>query len=195
MSICRSSASCAQIVDDRRYLHSVVKLINNWRSHPDILKFPNEEFYRGDLVPRADPMVTHSLLRWDGLATPNFPIVFHSIRGKDEREATSPSFFNADEASLVKQYLIDLFGDRRLRLSESSQLAPFLTSLIRLKCAKSESTDIGIIAPYHAQVCKIRKILPQTARDIKVGSVEEFQGQVRFWVILILGICLSDFEY
>jgi superfamily I DNA and/or RNA helicase len=38
--------------------------------------------------------------------------------------------------------------------------------------------DIGIIAPYQAQCLKLRKALKDVASDIKVGSVEEFQGQV-----------------
>ena len=40
--------------------------------------------------------------------------------------------------------------------------------------------DIGVIAPYHAQCVKIRKALQSYgAEKVKVGSVEEFQGQVR----------------
>lgn len=41
---------------------------------------------------------------------------------------------------------------------------------------------IGVITPYHAQRCKILDLLYKDPkfRDIKVGSVEEFQGQVRF---------------
>lgn len=38
--------------------------------------------------------------------------------------------------------------------------------------------DIGIIAPYHAQCLKLRKALANVGDGIKVGSVEEFQGQV-----------------
>jgi hypothetical protein len=39
--------------------------------------------------------------------------------------------------------------------------------------------DIGVITPYHAQCQKIRAVLRPIADGIKVGSVEEFQGQVR----------------
>lgn len=38
--------------------------------------------------------------------------------------------------------------------------------------------EIGVIAPYHAQCVKIRKMLSGVADEVKVGSVEEFQGQV-----------------
>lgn len=34
-----------------------------------------------------------------------------------------------------------------------------------------------MISPYHAQVQKIRRLLKN--KEIKVGSVEEYQGQVR----------------
>jgi superfamily I DNA and/or RNA helicase len=40
--------------------------------------------------------------------------------------------------------------------------------------------DIGVIAPYKAQVRAIREVLKHAKlSDISVGSVEQFQGQVR----------------
>jgi len=47
------------------------------------------------------------------------PIIFHAIQGKDEREASSPSFFNVSEASEVKTYVKMLKEDTRLALSMS----------------------------------------------------------------------------
>ena len=41
-----------------------------------------------------------------------------------------------------------------------------------------EPAHIGVIAPYRAQCTKIRKALKQMAPEIKVGSVEEYQGDV-----------------
>lgn len=38
--------------------------------------------------------------------------------------------------------------------------------------------DIGVIAPYHAQCQRIRQQLDAGSSEVKVGSVEEFQGQV-----------------
>ena len=42
----------------------------------------------------------------------------------------------------------------------------------------SADEDIGVITPYHAQCVRIRSILRPIADGVKVGSVEEFQGQV-----------------
>lgn len=47
------------------------------------------------------------------------PIIFHAIQGKDEREASSPSFFNVSEASEVKAYVKMLKEERSLTLSMS----------------------------------------------------------------------------
>jgi hydrogenase maturation factor HypE len=42
-----------------------------------------------------------------------------------------------------------------------------------------DTEDIGVIAPYKAQVRTIREVLKQVnLSDISVGSVEQFQGQV-----------------
>ena len=47
--------------------------------------------------------------------------------------------------------------------------------------------SICVISPYHAQVRKIRQLLRQAGLvDVKVGSVEEFQGQVRVQLFYIL---------
>lgn len=146
-----------------------MKLTKNWRSHPSILKYPNEQFYKAELEPHGDQVVTHSLLRSDLLVRAGFPLVFHALQGKDMREASSPSFFNADEASQVKRYIQELKGDQKLRLKDE---------------------NIGVIAPYHAQVQKIRKLLQSFASGVKVGSVEEFQGQVCSFYLSIITLLL-----
>ncbi|KAG8870410.1 hypothetical protein FRB97_009799 [Tulasnella sp. 331] len=151
---------------------TVVKLIKNWRSHPAILKFPNEEFYKGELEPHADEVITHSCLRWDMLPTTTFPMMFHAIKGKDERQSTSPSFFNIAEASAVGEYVRDLKGHRQLRLMDP---------------------EIGVISPYNAQCQKIRAVIRIQHPGVKVGSVEEFQGQERR--VIIISTVRSSMDY
>ena len=100
----------------------VVKLLKNWRSHESILRFPDNYFYAGELQACGDPALINSYLQSDILPTRGFPMIFHAISGKDEREASSPSFFNRGEATLVKEYVQDLMSDRRVRISTSVEL-------------------------------------------------------------------------
>ena len=137
---------------------SVVKLVMNFRSHNAILKFPNEQFYGGTLLACGNPRLIDAYIGSSHLVSKNFPVIFHSISGKDLREASSPSFFNIDEATQVKTYVQALRADRKVRISDG---------------------EIGVIAPYHAQCLKIRTVLRNVADGVQVGSVEEFQGQVR----------------
>lgn len=65
----------------------------------------------------------------------NFPILFHHVLGKDEREANSPSFFNVAEIEVLVSYLQDL-----------------LQTQGKKGIAKISPKEIGIIAPYRKQV-------------------------------------------
>uniref|UniRef100_A0A7N8Y3R7 RNA helicase n=1 Tax=Mastacembelus armatus TaxID=205130 RepID=A0A7N8Y3R7_9TELE len=154
-------------VFDNRF---VTKLLRNYRSHPAILKVPNELFYDGELQVCADEILRNSYCRWEYLPKMNFPVIFHSVTGVDEREASSPSFFNVTEVEVLMDYVKKL-----LQTQGKKGLATI------------SPKDIGIIAPYRKQVQKIRKALEKVGKDLKVrnmdhlkvGSVEEFQGQER----------------
>ena len=100
---------------------SVVKLTKNFRSHNAILRFPNDCFYDGELEQCAEPAVIKKYLGSAYLPAKQFPIVFHAVSGKDDREASSPSFFNVDEVLQVKSYVQGLKEDRHFRTS----LSPF----------------------------------------------------------------------
>lgn len=148
----------------------VTKLLRNYRSHPAILKVPNELFYDGELQCCADEVLRNSYCGWEYLKNKNFPVIFHGVTGIDERESNSPSFFNIAEVEVLMDYvrkLLETHGKKgRATISPK---------------------DIGIIAPYRKQVQKIRKALEKVGKDfkfkdmntLKVGSVEEFQGQER----------------
>ena len=65
---------------------TLTKLVNNYRSHPDILELPNRLFYQGELVPhahRAD--VKHSLSHWEHAPNPRCPLIFCGVEGKSRR--------------------------------------------------------------------------------------------------------------
>ena len=91
--------------------------MKNFRSHPDILKFSNDHFYKSELKTCGNPAMIHSLENYEELPKKRFPIIFHGIVGKDERESKSPSFFNVDEVTQVKKYCMSLLSDKKYRLS------------------------------------------------------------------------------
>ncbi|KAJ1138600.1 hypothetical protein NDU88_004981 [Pleurodeles waltl] len=154
----------------------VTKLLQNYRSHPAILKIPNDLFYDGELQECADEILSHSYCNWEHLPKQGFPIIFNGVLGEDQREGNSPSFFNVTEVDAVVSYLKKL-----------------LTTQGKKGKSKLSPKEIGIISPYRKQVEKIRKAITKLdpvlkgmndIKDLKVGSVEEFQGQERRVIII-----------
>ncbi|XP_067446394.1 RNA helicase Mov10l1 [Thunnus thynnus] len=142
----------------------VTKLIYNYRSHEALITLPSKLFYQGELCFKAPRAVVDSLCQWKNLPKKGFPLLFHGVRGTEMREGNNPSWFNPVEAVQVMLYCC--------------QLAKKLYNPV-------DAFDIGIIAPYKKQCEKIRVLLGKVGlSDIKVGSVEEFQGQ-EFLVIII----------
>ncbi|XP_072528268.1 RNA helicase Mov10l1 isoform X2 [Salminus brasiliensis] len=148
----------------------VTKLVYNYRSHEVLLSLPSRLFYGGELCVRSQRAVVDSLCHWSRLPTKGFPLIFHGVRGTEMREGNNPSWFNPGEAVQVMFYCC--------------QLAKRLYNPI-------PATDIGIISPYRKQAEKIRVLLHRVGlADIKVGSVEEFQGQE--FLIIILSTVRSN---
>ncbi|XP_041083835.1 putative helicase MOV-10 [Polyodon spathula] len=165
--------------------HFVTKLLRNYRSHPAILKIPNELFYDGELQVFANEILRNSFCTWENLPKKGFPVVFHGVQGLDEREGNSPSFFNVSEIDVVVSHVKKLLqnqGKKGIR-----KLSP---------------KEIGIISPYRKQVQKIRsavntvdkelKSMPDI-KELKVGSVEEFQGQER--TVILISTVRSTMDY
>uniref|UniRef100_A0A8C3XKH0 RNA helicase n=2 Tax=Chelydra serpentina TaxID=8475 RepID=A0A8C3XKH0_CHESE len=161
------------------------KLLRNYRSHAALLEIPNQKFYDGELQECADRLISYSYCTWEELPTQGFPIIFHGVFGEDQRECNSPSFFNTLEVDALVGYLKKLLQSQGKR--GHSRISP---------------KEIGIIAPYRKQVEKIRLAITKKDRDLmnlpdikelKVGSVEEFQGQERR--VLLISTVRSCTEY
>ncbi|KAM3858874.1 putative helicase mov-10-B.1 [Diretmus argenteus] len=141
----------------------ITKLLKNYRSHPDILKIPNDLFYEGELQFCADEKMRNSYCGWKYLPMKDFPVIFHRVVGTNEQESDSPSLFNIAEVEVLMDYLKILVCGQR----------------------KTKPRNIGIIATYRKQVEKIHKALEivdkdlggKKLEDITVGTVEEFQGK------------------
>ncbi|KAJ0036768.1 hypothetical protein NQD34_005445 [Periophthalmus magnuspinnatus] len=160
-------------VFDNRF---VTKLLRNYRSHPAILQIPNELFYDGELQAYADEQ-RNSCCSFGPLPQKGFPIIFHKVTDS----SSSFLLFNNAEVDVLMDYVKDLLqtqGNNGL-----SNISP---------------QDIGIIAPYRKQVQKICMALQKVEKDykiknmsnLKVGTLEEFQGQERR-VILVSTVRIS----
>ena len=88
-------------------------------------------FYDNELRACADEALRSCLCDWSGLKKKGFPVIFEAVRGQDQREEKSPSFFNPQEVSAVLRYVENLMDARGLPLKTS---------------------EIGVISPYHRQV-------------------------------------------
>jgi len=116
------------------------------------------------LIPQSDIILQQALYGWEELPNPSFPIIFHGIEGREEREKKSPSWFNVHEAKIVVNYIDKLRESRKFRIN---------------------FRDIGVISPYRKQVSKLKILFKAKNFDgIKVGSVEEFQGQEKKIIII-----------
>ncbi|XVE81647.1 hypothetical protein DITRI_Ditri15bG0082000 [Diplodiscus trichospermus] len=139
----------------------VTKLVRNYRCDPEILYLPSLLFYNGELIPCKDERGSF-LNSVKFLPNKEFPIYFFGIQGCDEREGSNPSWFNRIEASKVVE---------------------IVKSLTASGVVSEE--DIGVITPYRQQVLKLKKAFENLEiPDIKVGSVEQFQGQERKVIII-----------
>lgn len=120
--------------------------------------------------------ITHHLLQSDVLPKKDFPVVFHGIVGNEKRTKRSPSYFNIHEATVVRNYCAKLIEDTERRICECGSIVCYSSPFLSLSV---DPEDIGVIAPYRAQVRAIRELLKQARLgEISVGSVEQFQGQV-----------------
>lgn len=128
----------------------------SFRSHPGILKIPNELFYDGELRPCMH-LESSSYESWEGLfrkviraysnifhptvssyffpGFQDFPVIFHGVAGTNQRDSSSPSLYNMAEVNVLMEYL------------------KLLIKHLHKQCAGSiQPQEIGIIAPYRKQV-------------------------------------------
>lgn len=149
----------------------VTKLKKNYRSLPSILHIYSELFYDNELEAEIDEENSHEIkllqsideLLWNrNIANKKCAVYFVNVNGRNLRTPDSSSWFNDEEAS--KAFIFTC----------------------RLKKLGISMKNVGIITPYSLQVKRLRSIIDEGIPDsgLKVGSVEEFQGQERDIILL-----------
>ena len=141
------------------------QLIVQYRMHEDIMQYSSKCFYGGSL--QANETVRTHLLT-DLVAPPHpellqSPVTFVDTAGagwEEEQEVDGESRFNAQEAEWILQQVRELC---------SSGIEP---------------KDIAIIAPYAAQVRRLRQNCPFKA--IEIDTVDGFQGREKEAILITL---------
>ncbi|XP_071557850.1 putative helicase MOV-10 [Temnothorax nylanderi] len=142
----------------------ITKLVQNFRSHENILHVSNKQFYCGDLKICGGADIRMAL-NWSQLPNKNFPMIFQEVLGTETRSANR-SVCNTAEVLAVLMYV---------------------SILIKAKFGKHVITpkDIGIVTPFKQQQLDITHHLEaMKLKGITVGTVETFQGQERNVMIL-----------
>eukprot|EP01111_Echinosteliopsis_oligospora_P015569 TRINITY_DN6195_c0_g1_i1.p1 TRINITY_DN6195_c0_g1~~TRINITY_DN6195_c0_g1_i1.p1 ORF type:complete len:290 (-),score=58.16 TRINITY_DN6195_c0_g1_i1:42-911(-) len=149
-----------------------VRLLRSYRAHPEILKLYSHLFYEGKLIPEAEISSVSTLCSLPFLPQKSCPFLFHHVQGIERREQDSPSWFNQKELEAVMAFIQKLMKQR----------------------FDLTADDIGIITPYRKQVQKFTQWFHHfpALKNIKVGTVENFQGQEKRVIILSLVRSVSD---
>jgi putative helicase MOV10L1 len=161
-----------------------VRLVENYRSHADVLDLPSRLFYDASLVARATSEVTRLPASLVDRREPEHEpgdaskagsesddggrparVLFYGVRGAQTREGDgeAPSYFNAPEARALVELLASWLARGGGAGGEDDVL---------------RASDVGVIAPYRAQVIRLRRLLRARGLGaVRVGTVDDYQGQ------------------
>ncbi len=138
----------AKVIDGDRGL----LLDRTWRLHPAICRFTSELFYENRLEPidtmKNQRLVTDSAFRESGLY---FVPVSH-----EGNQSSAP-----EEAEAIAALVKNLLATTRAWINADGVTQKFTPK------------EILIVAPYNAQVGRLRRLIP----DVRIGTVDKFQGQ------------------
>jgi DNA replication ATP-dependent helicase Dna2 len=134
-----------------------VMLTHQYRMNQRIQVFASSEFYDGQLRPATPEVAGRTLDDLEGVSRDALP---ENLR---------------DPVSFV-----DVEGDRS-QYTDSEEAARIAALIETYEAAGLERTDIGVIAPFRAQVSEISKHIPD---DVAVDTVDRFQGSSQEVIIV-----------
>lgn len=145
----------------------LTKLLYNYRALPSIMSVYSKLFYENELVSmvsETDSYEAQYLAKLQTIFEPHLEMprthgtIFHGIQGENMQDMDSPSWYNPSEAREVFLLTVMLYRHN---------VPP---------------DHIGILTPYAKQVKTLRSMFITADVNMpKIGSVEEFQGQVSNW--------------
>ncbi len=149
-----------------------VFLDTTYRLHPDICRFISNTFYEERLKPKACTNQRQIILskKNDSLITKKSGILFVPVKHEGNSQSSNEEVEKIKK--LIKELLKCSFKDHKASLHNEARSLTI--------------DDILIVAPYNMQVLKIKEMIPQ----VKVGSVDKFQGQEA--PVIIVSMCSSN---
>jgi len=96
----------------------IIVLHRNWRSHGAIFAWSNRYLYEDMMRDYGNAYITYHMVHSEVLPKKGFPVVFHGVRGNGERTKSSPSYFNVVEASVIRNYCVNLVRDPERKICE-----------------------------------------------------------------------------
>ena len=145
----------------------VVKLVQNFRSHPYLFKFSNEMFYSNELISKGPLNLINLAIGSNILPNSHVPLIFCNVRGEEFHESNSMSYYNPTEVNTVIKYVTLLMHPPGLNNRQITE------------------EEIGIITPYRSQVMHLKTRLQNlNLSKIQVGTIESFQGMEKLCTII-----------
>ncbi len=140
-----------------------------YRMHSQIMTFSSREFYENGLI--ADPQVATHLLS--------------DLPGAAENEITNCAVHFIDTAGAGYEEQIEPNGESRFNEQEADLVLQKAQALID---AGVMPGDIAIVAPYSAQVKRLRELWTQRggAEEVEIDSIDGFQGREKEAVLVSL---------
>ncbi len=132
------------------------RLKYQYRMNSEILSFPNSKFYDGDLEPGNETVSSQQLEPFKGDMIDNSPYQVLAIANPGRND--------------------------RLQVNYAESLTIFLSVHDLIVNGNVAPSDIGIIAPFRAQVALLRSMLPYP--EIEIDTVDRYQGSEREVILL-----------
>lgn len=153
-----------KLIDGEFDTDYVTQLRKNYRNHPSIMKFSNENFYNSQLISACPDEILEFAKDPELLIfNPDFPIIFHTTRSPSKEVGTSLK--NDTECALLGYYLNVIIR----RGVNGQQVKP---------------KDIGIISPYRGQRDIIMENYQREYPALEIGTVDAFQGREKKIIIM-----------
>ena len=138
-----------------------------YRMHDAIMQFSSREFYDGTLI-AADHVREHLL---------------HDLPNVGPHELTSSPVLFIDTAGASYDEELEPDGESRRNPGEADVVRRQVQSLLDAGLAPDQ---IGVIAPYAAQVRLLRQQLADAATAVEIDSVDGFQGREKEAIVISL---------